>query len=80
MENKTRKLIEKICLVGLIGGLSSLSVETGLDYYQNKNNTKTHKLITLGLLDVAGLACIGYSLSLRKYKESEKQKNYYYKN
>ena len=72
MENKTRRIynkIEKICLVGIISGLSCLSVETLSDYYQNKNNITTHKLITLGLLDLVGLACVGYSLSLRKYKK-----------
>ena len=68
MENKTRNNIEKICLIGIVGGLSFLSVETLSDYYQNKKNITTHKF-TLGLLNLVGLACVGYSLSLRKYKK-----------
>ena len=78
MKNETRKKlngIEKICLIGIIGGLSFLSIETGLDYYQNKNNITKYKLVILGLLDIIGLACVGYSQSLKKDRE-----NYYYKN
>ncbi len=73
MENKTRRNIEKICLAGLISGLSFLSIETALDYYQNKNNFAKDKSVTLKLLNAIGLTCVGYSLSLWKEK-------YYYKN
>ena len=58
MENKTRKLtgIEKICIAGIIGGLSLFYIEGGLNAFSSKSQYEKTNLYLMGamLLSTAG--------------------------